>query len=105
MMTQETIELIIRIVITIIGLLFTYVIVPYIKNKIDQDKLNKLQQYIEYAVRYAEQLYTESQNKEKKEYVYNYILHKANEIGLHNLTEEDLDIMVEGVVNLVKHDN
>ena len=84
----------------ILAIVSAYVI-PWIKSKVNQDKLDKIQQYAEYAVRYAEQVYTEDQFKEKKEYVYNYILNKVNDIGI-NMTENDVDVLVEGIVNLVK---
>lgn len=52
-------------------------------------------------MRYAEQMYTPDQWQAKKEYVYNYVLQKANDLGI-GLDERDIDLLVEGVVNLIK---
>lgn len=70
--------------------------------KIDDSKYEKLFVYIEYAVRSAEQLYKIEESKEKKKYVYNYILDKAKEFGL-DLNPDDVDLLVEGFVNEIKH--
>lgn len=94
------IDLIIKIIITIICIVFTYVIVPLIKQKTGEVKFAKLCDYVEYAVRAMEQ--TTKTNEEKKEIVYNYILSKSNEFGL-GMKEDDVDQLVEGIVNLVKH--
>lgn len=101
-MSQELVEMIIKIIITLIGLLFTMVIIPWIKTNIDKNKFENLQVYVEYAVRCAEQMYKLNQSKEKKQYVYAYILDKASKMGL-SLDERDIDILVEGVVNYVKY--
>lgn len=58
--------------------------------------------YAEYAVRSAEQLYTQFENEQKKEYVYNYICDKVSELQL-DLDHEDVNILVEGLVNAIKH--
>lgn len=102
-MSQEMVELLIKLVLTILGIIFTTYIVPMLKSNMETAKFEKLQAYIEYAVRYAEQMYNDNQSKEKKKYVYDYILVKSNELGLQ-MSEKDLDILVEGIVNFVKHD-
>ena len=58
--------------------------------------------YIEYAVRSAEQLYKITESKEKKRYVYNYILEKSIDLNL-DLNPDDIDLLVEGTVNEVKY--
>lgn len=96
-------EAIIKFVLMGIGIIFTYILIPYIKSRIDAKKYDYLVEFVKYAVRSAEQLFTKEENKEKKKYVYDYILNKTNDIGL-NLTEKDLNVLIEGIVNLVKHD-
>lgn len=70
--------------------------------KVNDSKYETLLTYIEYAVRSAEQLYKIEESKEKKKYVYNYILEKSKEFGL-DLNPDDIDLLIEGVVNEVKH--
>ena len=102
-MNSEVITVIIKAIIMVLSVVVTSVVVPYIKERIGEKKFQELQEYIEYAVRCAEQLYTKEQWAEKKKYVMSYVVSKAKELGLE-LTEHDIDIMVEGIVNLVKHD-
>ena len=103
-MSQEIIGLMFKAVFVCICSIFTYVIVPYIKSKLDDDKWEKLQSYTEYAVRCAEQMFTEEEWKQKKQYVTDYIYKKMIELGL-NMGEKDVDILIEGIVNLIKHDS
>ena len=101
-MNNEIITVLIKAVIMVASVLITSVIIPYIKGKIGEEKYAEIKNYIEYAVRCAEQLYTPEQWQEKKAYVKAYILRKADEFNL-SMSEEDLDILIEGVVNEVKH--
>lgn len=95
---------IIKFILMGVSIIFTYVLIPYIKNHMDEKKYDKMVEFTEYAVRCAEQLFTEEENKEKKKYVYDYILKKSMNIGI-KLDEKDLNVLIEGVVNLVKHDH
>lgn len=101
-MNNEIITIIIRAVLAILSVIITTVIVPYIKERIGQDKYDKLVEYTKYAVRCAEQMFTPEQWEEKKQYVSKYITEKANDIGI-GLNEQDIDLLIEGVVNLIKH--
>lgn len=94
-------DVILKFVLSIATILITSYIIPLIKQHIDDNKINKIEEYTELAVRCAEQIYTTDQWKEKKKYVYSYITDKVDEIGL-NLNEEDIDLIVEGFVNAVK---
>lgn len=98
-MNDEMLRTMIEAVLTIIGILLTAYVVPWLKEKIGASRFGLLECYIAYAVRCAEQIYTD--NAEKKKYVYNYILEKSGQLGLE-LTPDDIDLMVEGAVNLIK---
>jgi len=90
-------------IITILGVIITSVIVPFIKSKISADELDKLTYYISVAVRCAEQIYTPSQWREKKTYVMDYIRAIIDSKLSITLTDEQLNTIVEGIVNEVKH--
>lgn len=90
-------------IITILGALITTFVIPYIKSKIGQQNMNKIVEYAKIAVRCAEQIYTPEQWKEKKQYVMDYLLNLVNNKLNIKITEEDLDVIVEGVVNEIKH--
>lgn len=101
-MNNEMITVIVKAVLAILSVFITTVLVPYIKERIGNDKYNKLVEYTKYAVRCAEQLYTPEEWEKKKQYVSQYITEKANDMGI-GLNEQDIDLLIEGVVNLIKH--
>jgi LL-H family phage holin len=90
-------------VISIAVALVTGLLIPYLKTKINSDKLQELDYFIKMAVRCAEQLYTPDQWKEKKEYVTNYVTDVINTTLKIKITPEELDALIEGAVNQIKH--
>ena len=102
-MNNELVSVIIKSIVAILSVVVTTVIVPYIKQRLGDDKYAELTNYVEWAVRSAEQIYTPEEWEQKKAYVMNYIIAKAAELKIE-LTENDINILVEGIVNLVKHD-
>lgn len=102
-MNHELVSVIIKAIVAILSVMVTTVIVPYIKQRLGDDKYAELTNYVEWAVRCAEQIYTPEQWAEKKDYVMTYIIAKAAELKIE-LTEEDINILIEGVVHLIKKD-
>ena len=102
-MNNEVVSVIIKAVVAILSVVVTTVVVPYLKNKLGENKYAELTNYVEWAVRCAEQIFTKEEFEKKKEYVMKYIIAKSAEMNIA-LTEEDINILIEGVVNLVKHD-
>ena len=99
-------ELLVKIVLAIIsicGALVTAYVIPFIKSKISSTELNKLFEYAKIAVRCAEQIYTVEQWQEKKEYVMDYVMNIMIEKLHINLSYDQIDTIVEGIVNEVKH--
>lgn len=99
-------ELLVKIVLALIsicGALVTAYVIPFIKSKISLTELNKLIEYVKIAVRCAEQIYTVEQWQEKKEYVMNYVINIMNEKLHIDLSYDQIDTIVEGIVNEVKH--
>ena len=101
-MNNEMITVIIKAVLAILSVFITTVVIPFIKEKLGEAKYNQLVEYTKYAVRCAEQMFTPEQWEKKKEYVSAYISDKATELGI-GLDEQDIDLLIEGVVNLIKH--
>lgn len=103
-----TTELFIKLALSIISLvsvLITAFIIPMVKEHVSAEKLDKLSYYVTVAVRCAEQIYTPEQWKDKKQFVYNYITDMAANYLHVKLTDNDIDIIIEGVVNEIKHNN
>jgi len=98
---SEVTTVALKCLIMILTTLITAVVIPYIRGKMGADRWNRLQEYIEYAVRCAEQIYGKDQCEAKKNYVMGYIISKTQEIGL-NISEKDIDLLIEAVVYEVK---
>lgn len=102
-MTTEMWIKIISSVITIIITLISAYVIPYIKSKATSEQLQMLDYYVQTAVRCAEQIYTPDQWKMKKLYVLNYMTDVLDNTLNIKLTEQELDAIIEGVVNEIKH--
>lgn len=89
-------------VITIVVTLITSVLIPWIKSKITADQMAQLIKYTEIAVRCAEQIFPPEQWQEKKVWVMGYITDTMNDKFNLDLSYEDINTLVEGVVNEVK---
>lgn len=98
---NATINLLFNAIMSVIGILVLNVFIPWMKNKIGEQKWGQLVSYTELAVRSAEQLFTVEEWKQKKEYVLNYVSAKAEEIGI-NYSAEDIENLIEGLVNEIK---
>jgi len=101
-MTPEMISKITECTITVIILIVSAYVIPFLKNKIGTDKMQLLQEFAEACVRAAEQIYTKEDWKLKKDYVTNLVTEKATDLGI-GLNEAEIDAVIEGIVNFVKH--
>lgn len=85
---------IVSAVFTLIMAIITTFLIPYLKNKIDADKLDKIKSWVKVAVQAAEMIYTESgMGATKKAYVIEYLNSKG-----YNLDTETLDNLIESAV-------
>lgn len=102
-MTSETIITIVTAIVTIICALVSTYLVPLIKSKFSAEQLEAIKRYTVIAVRAAEQIFTPEQWQAKKNWVTEYITEIAH-AKLHlNLTNDDINTLIEGVVNEIKH--
>lgn len=100
-MIQEYSDVIIKIIVLIITGILIPMVNKYINTYVSEKQLNIIKGYIETGVRCANQIYTQEQWKEKKQYVLNYATEVVNGLGLV-ITSEQLDTIIEGIVNQVK---
>lgn len=98
-MNNEMLETIVRAVFTILGILITAYVIPWIKEKIGEEKYRKLIDYTEIAERAAKELFKDNENK--REYVTNAIVAYANKNGI-SLESNTVRMILEGVYNLYK---
>ena len=103
MQTADLIVKIILLIIAILGSVISYYIIPVLKTKANVDNYALFNDFVINAVRAANQLYTKEEWEKKKEYVVNLVLdYLSDNTGL-NFTDEQIDAIIEGVVNEVKH--
>lgn len=67
----------IQAVITLISLVITGFIVPLLKRKLSNEKLDELKKWVSIAVKAAEQLYESKTGQQKKEFVVAFLLSKG----------------------------
>lgn len=101
-MNTDLITKIVELVLSIVIMLLSAYVIPWIRTKIGAEKMKQLEQFCEASVRAAEQLYTPEQWSQKKEYVLALVTEKMKTLGI-GLNEAEVDAIIEGVVNFVKH--
>ena len=103
-MDKEIFLMVLEVVLTLAVAIITGVVVPYIRSKIETDKLSKLDYYVKLGIRSAEQIFDgDGKGEEKKKYVVNYITEIINRNLKIDITPDELDTIIEGMVNNVKH--
>jgi len=103
-MDKEIFLMVLEVVLTLAVAVITGVVVPYVRSKIETDKLSKLDYYVKLGIRSAEQIFDgDGKGEEKKKYVVNYITEIINRNLKIDITPEELDTIIEGMVNNVKH--
>lgn len=86
-----------QLVILLLSALVATFVIPLLKQKFGQEKLNKVMTYVEIAVRAADQLFATDEGKAKKEYVVNYLTEMLKKQGL-TVDMETLENMIEAEV-------
>ena len=80
--------------ITFIGAIITYIIVPFLKSKTTKEQRDNTVFWVQIAVNAAEQIYKEKgKGKNKKEYVLEFLNSKGIKI-----TDDQLDALIEATV-------
>lgn len=101
MMSPEMITELTKAIFSVIAILITAYVVPWIKNKIGEDKYASVLEFAEIVVRSAEKIYTPDQWAQKKAYAVNIVEKKAKELGL-DINEKEINAIIEGAVQAVK---
>lgn len=91
---------ILQALVALISTIITAFVIPYIKNKISAQQLEKVQTWTRIAVSAAEQIYSETGlGKKKKEYVLNFLAKHG-----YALDEAAVDALIEAAVNALKNE-
>lgn len=99
-MSQEMIKMIMDSVFTILSVLITAYVIPWIKSKIGALKYAQLVEYTEIAERAAKELFKD--NSDKREYVISVVTQYAENVLGMNVNENMVRMVLEGVYNLYK---
>lgn len=85
---------IVEAIVALVAALITAFVIPWLKQKISKEKLEKINMWVEVAVEAAEQLYTGSgRGAEKKAYVVEFLNSKG-----YTLDTDSLDKLIEAAV-------
>lgn len=101
---SNTMYQILMLVITLIGVLLTRLVVPWLKLKIGNEELKDVEKWVTVAVTAAEQMKVAGllpDGQQKKDYVLEFVKDKGITI-----TDEELDALIEAAVyeiNKAKH--
>lgn len=90
---------IISAVIALISALISAFLIPWLKTKIDADKLQTIRAYVEIGVKAAEQLYDATDGQAKKAYVLRFLAEK----GI-TFDSEVIDKLIEAAVLQLHHE-
>ena len=77
---------IIEAVIALVSLLITGFLIPYLRQKLNNEKREKLRSWVNIAVKAAEQLYGSKTGLQKKEYVVSFLLSKGLVFDIDEVT-------------------
>lgn len=97
---MNTIDLtpLVQAIISLAVVIITSFLIPFIKSKVDKDKLEKIQTWVTVAVEAAEQIYVGSgKGAEKKKYVLEFLKSKG-----FTLDMDSIDNLIEAAVLRLK---
>lgn len=88
--------------ISILATIITGIVVPYIREKIGNEKLAKYKEWASLAVECAEMIFAEQgMGQSKKEYVVNFLNRMFNKDKVV-ITPEQIEILIESAVKEMK---
>lgn len=90
---------IISAVIALISALVSAFLIPWLKTKIDANKLQTIKTYVEIGVKAAEQLYAATDGEEKKGYVINFLAEHGIRFDVSTI-----DQLIEAAVLQLHHE-
>lgn len=98
---DEIIFEIIKVVVMVAVLFLTRYLVPWLKRKIDSDKLEEAEKWARYAVLKAQQVLWAEKGQDRKAYVTAFLkeILIAKNIAL---SDEQLDVLIEAAVKQMK---
>lgn len=99
-MREEIVYTAMRLVVMIISTVIARYLIPMLKQQTQNEQVKQLAMWVEWAVRWAEQLYRDKTGAQRKELVTRLIIDIANRnnIPLDGFTEQQIDALIEAAV-------
>lgn len=99
-MREEIIYTAMQLLVMVISTLIARYLIPMLKQQTQNEQIKQLAMWVEWAVRWAEQLYCDKTGAQRKELVTRLIIDIAsrNNIPLDAFTEEQIDALIEAAV-------
>lgn len=85
-------------IITIVSLVLTGIVIPYIKQRIGEEKTENLKKWVSIGVKAAEQIYGSKTGQEKKEYVVSFLNSKGITFDI-----DEVETLIESEVYKLTH--
>ncbi len=80
-------------IITIVSLVLTGIVIPYIRQRIGEEKAENLKKWVSVGVKAAEQMHGSKTGQQKKEYVISFL----NSKGI-NFNVDEVEALIEAEV-------
>lgn len=100
-MSPEMITEVTKAVITVVLVILSAYVVPWVKSRIGEEKYETILDFAEIVVRSAEKMFTVDEWAQKKAYAVNMVENKAKELGI-DINEKEINAIIEGAVQAVK---
>lgn len=100
-MSPEMITELTKAIVTVVIIILSAYVVPWVKSRIGEDKYNTIIEFAEIVVRSAEKMFQPEEWAQKKAYAVNMLENKVKELGL-NINEKEINAIIEGAVQAVK---
>lgn len=101
-MVGEIMQELFYAILSLISVMITSYLIPYIKQKITKEQIEKVYEFADIAVRCAEQIYSQDQWVEKRDWVFNEISEYVNENTQLHLTPSQITAIAENFVYELK---
>lgn len=100
MNTSTLVTIFAKIIIPLLGAIITYFIVPWLKAKYGNERLDTITNWAFKAVQAAEQIFPIESTSEKYQYASGVIKRQAEKLGIY-LTDGEIRTLIESVVNML----
>ena len=88
---------IVVLIISVLGLLFTGLFLPYIKTRLSGEQVQNIYTLVKIAVYAAEQIFGGKRGEEKKQYVIDYLAARGLYVDV-DVVSSELNAMIEAAV-------